>query len=257
MIQRVIKAICDGKTNLDNACHRTYTDDKILYRGAHGDRIETFSNGTCIAPNSCANCNDGFYNDMSGHCSICPKIDHCKHRRCTTVSDNHCEYCDGEIKDKLYWRAYTRHKDSLGNEDLHMKNCIQTCSWRKDSTRCYPGRCDNETAASCECNDGFGGKHCQTITRDTAIAFASIKLRGANPTDDPVETPDDPNDPIPRDTKWTKNVLINQAMLQVTANFKVNMTANPPSKTGDKHFITDFKYGITKGIMKLALIRGS
>ncbi|CAC5394622.1 unnamed protein product [Mytilus coruscus] len=186
---------------------------------------------------------------------LCPRINHCNYRSCTSVSDNHCEYCEGEILDKLYWRAYTRHKDKRGNDDSFMKNCIQACSWRKDSTRCYPGTCINEIAASCNCTEGFGGKHCQTITKDSDIKFAMAKFLSANPTDDPVETPEDPNDPIPRETKWTNQITISHAVLNVTAMFRVNNSAHPPSVTGREHFVTGFKYGINNGVLKLTLER--
>ena len=43
---------------------------------------------------------------------VCPKISHCLHRKCTNIYDNHCEYCDGEIIDKRYWRAYIRRREN-------------------------------------------------------------------------------------------------------------------------------------------------
>lgn len=42
---------------------------------------------------------------------------------------------------------------------------IETCSWRADSTRCYPGTCSNEIATTCKCLDGFGGHHCDQSKR--------------------------------------------------------------------------------------------
>lgn len=37
----------------------------------------------------------------------------------------------------------------------------EACSWRPDSTRCYPGSCSTELSSSCTCSSGFGGIHCQ------------------------------------------------------------------------------------------------
>lgn len=37
----------------------------------------------------------------------------------------------------------------------------EACSWRSDSTRCYPGSCSTELSSSCTCSFGFGGIHCQ------------------------------------------------------------------------------------------------
>ena len=56
--------------------------------------------------------------------SVCPSIAHCNHRRCNSPSDNHCQYCHYEIKDKRYFRGYTRHYDG------QMKQC------RSKYTRC-------------------------------------------------------------------------------------------------------------------------
>jgi hypothetical protein len=39
---------------------------------------------------------------------------------------------------------------------------LEACSWRKDSRRCYPGTCVDETVGSCKCVDGFGGPNCET-----------------------------------------------------------------------------------------------
>lgn len=37
----------------------------------------------------------------------------------------------------------------------------EACSWRSDSTRCYPGECKDELAANCKCSKGFTGRHCE------------------------------------------------------------------------------------------------
>lgn len=71
-----------------------------------------------------------------------------------------------------------------------------------------------------------------------------------------METPIDPNNPIPRETKWTNHIMINRAYLGVTAVFKVNSVPPAPDQTGRNHYITDFKYGVHAGRMKLALLRG-
>lgn len=50
--------------------------------------------------------------------------------------------------------------------------------------------------------------------------------------------------------------MINRAYLEVTAVFKVNDTPPAPDQTGRNHFITEFKYGVLAGKMKLTLVRG-
>lgn len=37
----------------------------------------------------------------------------------------------------------------------------EACSWRSDSTRCYPGECEHELASNCKCSKGFTGRHCE------------------------------------------------------------------------------------------------
>ena len=57
-----VTAICDGKTNLNNACNIHYTDDVIVYRPASLSP-QRDSGGECIKPDACDKCNDGFYVD--------------------------------------------------------------------------------------------------------------------------------------------------------------------------------------------------
>ena len=47
---------------------------------------------------------------------------------------------------------------------------LEACSWRKDSRRCYPGTCANETVGCCKCLDGFGGRHCETSKTRCSVA---------------------------------------------------------------------------------------
>ncbi|VDI52160.1 Hypothetical predicted protein [Mytilus galloprovincialis] len=141
-------AICAGKTNLSGACNIRYYDD---YQKT---RKETFYNsgGKCSSPDICSGCNNGFYSD-GPYCRICGRIDHCNFRKCTTSNNQHCEICEGDIKPNKYWSAYTNHLDNT--------KCQKACSWRTDSTRCYPGTCTNELFSGCVCADNFSGTHCE------------------------------------------------------------------------------------------------
>jgi hypothetical protein len=58
------------------------------------------------------------------------------------------------------------------------------------------------------------------VVTDSTIAYAVATLKSKKPTDDPVEQPRNPNDPIPRDTRWTNQILIEKASLKVEAVFK-------------------------------------
>ncbi|CAG2242937.1 unnamed protein product [Mytilus edulis] len=100
-------AICDGKTDLTGACETIYQK-----KDCQITRTETICNsgGNCSSPDVCSNCKHGFYSD-GPYCRICGTITHCKYTRCTTSSNQHCEWCEGEIFPMRYWRAYIRHLD--------------------------------------------------------------------------------------------------------------------------------------------------
>lgn len=50
--------------------------------------------------------------------------------------------------------------------------------------------------------------------------------------------------------------MITTAYLEVAAVFKVNATPPAPDQNGRNHFVTEFKYGVLAGQMKLTLVRG-
>ena len=59
---------------------------------------------------------DSSYIHILFYFSVCPGITNCNYRKCDSPSDNYCEWCQYEIVDKPYWRAYTRHKDGRKKE---------------------------------------------------------------------------------------------------------------------------------------------
>jgi hypothetical protein len=52
---------------------------------------------------------------------------------------------------------------------FNLLSISEACSWRSDSTRCYPGTCQNELAAKCQCTANFGGTHCHKSMIKTRI----------------------------------------------------------------------------------------
>ncbi|CAG2197001.1 unnamed protein product [Mytilus edulis] len=238
------ETVCYGKTILNDACNEQYYSDVIVYRGGE---TKDRGGGNCSSPENCTNCADGFYSG-SGRCLICPSIPNCNHRRCTSPSDNYCEYCQYEIKDKPFWRGYTRHFDG------EMKKCKKACSWRADSTRCFPGECTNETTETCSCTPGFGGNQCDTITEETDILYAEIKLH--NPSKETVTTPLDPSDTGQQPTRFTNKNDLNTAEIEFHGKFVSSGTPPVHDPSGENHFVTDFNYGIVYGEMKLEYIIG-
>lgn len=50
----------------------------------------------------------------------------------------------------------------MGSHELFFKLIFtEACSWRADSTRCYPGTCADELSANCQCAANFEGTHCE------------------------------------------------------------------------------------------------
>ncbi|XP_052806224.1 uncharacterized protein LOC128235442 [Mya arenaria] len=78
----------------------------VIYKNG---TVVTDSKGTCVAPNTCENCNEGFYpNSEVGKCKACPKIEKCNVHRCTNTEDVTCQFCHHEFNsEKLGWNEYT------------------------------------------------------------------------------------------------------------------------------------------------------
>ncbi|XP_069133969.1 uncharacterized protein [Argopecten irradians] len=243
-------AICNRRINPGSACTQYYSNDYIKYRTGV---VQRHSGGRCTSPEQCSDCNDGFYAN-GGMCDICPAIDHCFHRKCTSTSDNICAYCDGAILEKQYWRAYTSATDNR-------KSCKKACSWRSDSTRCYPGKCSSETADSCVCMQGFTGHHCDEIIDAPTITDQQAVLHDYNgrTVENPADISAAYSSPMP--TVWTNNRLIGWVDAYFTGVFKVDVPVADlpptPSSDGTDHFVTDFQYGIIGGDIKFTLYRGS
>nr|XP_034314147.1 uncharacterized protein LOC105348718 isoform X1 [Crassostrea gigas] len=234
-------AICDTKLNPTGACTLSYTDDKVLKRDGS---VERNSGGSCSSPETCTNCNDGFYGD-GPYCKICPPIDHCNHRRCSSTSDNICVFCDGEVAEKEYYRAYTPIPSGK-------TKCEQACSWRSDSTRCFPGTCTDGLASKCQCSAGFTGHHCEQIITEASIMENECKLE--DPSGSILANPADLNEAPPQPIRWTNNVIWERAVTKWDALFQ--LPAAPPDLTGLDHYVTDYRFGIKFATTKLRQVRG-
>ncbi|XP_069132408.1 uncharacterized protein [Argopecten irradians] len=227
-------AICARRVD-PNACS-IYHTEYVEYRT--GVR-EHNSGGSCLSPEVCGNCNDGFYGN-GPNCAICPKIANCKHQRCTTVSDVRCMFCDGEVIDTPGWRAYTRHVDDT-------VSCKQTCSWRSNSRHCYPGTCDGEVVENCRCHPGFIGTHCETVMDDPSVLSNQLILTFQNEN---KKCPDDPNLTHTPETVWTNIKELNHTHAYFTAKNVIQGSVPTPYA-----FITNFKYGIIAGTIDIQLVR--
>ncbi|XP_067663316.1 uncharacterized protein [Haliotis asinina] len=171
---------------------------------------------------------------------MCSAISNCDLETCTTGSDQVCSRCDGVVLDQAGHRAYLA--------SYNRRSCKQTCSWRGDSTRCYPGTCRNEYASNCACSSGFTGKHCQTITMKPTIHFNLLRLTASN--GDTTEAPPDINSGPSQSTSWSNIKFPSRMYYKFTGKYKMI----PPSRHA---FIEDFRVGIVGGSTIFKLKRGA
>ncbi|XP_067684738.1 uncharacterized protein [Haliotis asinina] len=218
-------AICDNAINPTGACNIDYTTSHIIYSDG---KTQYSSGGTCSLPEICINCNDGFYASPN-RCRMCSAISNCDLEDCTSPSDQVCSRCEGVYRELAGERAYTVTTDK--------KSCIQACSWRSDSTRCYPGECADEYARNCICTTEFSGNHCEKIGTYPSIMYNTLTVTG--PGLDKVEAPDNPNEGAPQEESWTN--INDTRTIYYKFETKFIMTATPPPRQA---YVEGFAVGI-------------
>ncbi|XP_046562886.1 uncharacterized protein LOC124271770 [Haliotis rubra] len=227
--------VCDNQIQ-SAACNIEYRTSHIVYSNG---RTQYKSGGSCTSPRICANCNEGFY-PSNERCRMCSAISNCDLETCTSSSNQVCSRCDGVVLGQAGHMAYVASSDN--------RSCIQACSWRSDSTRCYPGTCRNEYASNCACSSGFTGKHCQTITTKPTIHFNRLRLTTSN--GDTAEAPPDINSGPSQSTSWSNINSPSRMYYKFTGEYKMV----PPSRHA---FIEDFRVGIVSGSSTFKLKRGA
>ncbi|KAK7500608.1 hypothetical protein BaRGS_00008183, partial [Batillaria attramentaria] len=224
-------AICDGKTNLNDACNDYISNSHIIYAGG---AVQHYPEGSCSSPDSCTCTKDGFYSAGST-CRMCSAISNCNIERCTTSSDQTCAVCEGVVQDRKGYRAYMVSSDR--------RACNQACSWRSDSTRCYPGTCSSEVSSSCACSTGFTGRHCQTITTKSDIIYNEIQLTSSDGSK--VVAPLVPTSgPSSTQLAWTNIVSPSSLFYKLEAQFK-------PTIPTPHEYVTEAKLGVTGGTVAM------
>ncbi|XP_061176006.1 uncharacterized protein LOC133184957 [Saccostrea echinata] len=221
--QRCSYAICDGKTTLTGACNQA----QMIPTKIGLQRIE--SGGQCNSPNNCINCNEYYYND-GPRCSACPSIQNCAEMHCQeTAASTICANCEGEVMDHPYYRAYVKSDDQ--------KQCQQACSWRPDSTRCFPGHCDRELADRCNCTKGFTGRHCEQMTEYADILENLFKLKHNHHV---LTNPSHSVNPGPHPVVWSN--YKDWTLVETVWNAKYVIKER--LHIDENHYIRQFVYGI-------------
>ncbi|CAC5360418.1 unnamed protein product [Mytilus coruscus] len=232
-----ILALCDGKTNVNGACNINYGYDYQKTRAGYFYS----SGGSCTSPDTCTSCNTGFFSD-GPYCRICAKIDHCNHRVCTSITNHQCEWCEGELQPNPYYRAYTQHLDRT--------KCQKACSWRTDSTRCFPGVCTDELASKCVCATNFGGTHCENINDAPAILWNYCEF-----------TDTGGHNKLKNDPNWIQDdhpIIWTNFVAYTRIKFEINAKYFQPVVTIDAtHYVKDFRIGIIEEKVTLSYYKGS
>jgi len=96
-----------------------------------------------------------------------------------------------------------------------------------------------------------------SVTEETSILYAEIKLH--SDTNQIITTPIDPNidpnNPGIEPTRWTNNRNFEEAEFEFHAKYTASGKPPDPDPSGDKHYITDFRHGIIRGLVKVDYIR--
>ncbi|ESO88616.1 hypothetical protein LOTGIDRAFT_234474 [Lottia gigantea] len=175
-------------------------------------------------------CNDDNGNG-GGNSEVCLTISNCDERDCAIKSDPKCQKCDGSVADIPGHRAYLISADK--------RLCKKACSWRPDSSRCYPGTCKDELFSNCDCSDGFTGNHCEKITTIPNILYNQVTLTADN--NESVDAPGDFGAGSPQPITWTN--------IMKPANLYYCFQSNyyKPNTIPIQPFVVDYKVGIIDG----------
>ncbi|XP_061177042.1 uncharacterized protein LOC133185758 [Saccostrea echinata] len=223
----VYEAICNGRTTAQGACN----EGSLISKRSGSAQIweYMYPAGNCISPNRCSCSNNYFYGSGS-KCIACPTITNCIEMHCSdSAASTICASCEGVVMDKPYYRAYVSSDDK--------KQCRKACSWRNDSTRCYPGYCDGELAENCNCAKGFTGRHCEQMTEYADILQNLFKLKDNHHV---LTTPSHSVDPGPHPVVWTNYKDWNLAETKWDAKYLLKERPH----SDEDHYIKAFVYGI-------------
>ncbi|XP_025086754.1 uncharacterized protein LOC112559633 [Pomacea canaliculata] len=231
-------ALCNGLTNLNGACKARIDNSHIIY--ADGT-IQYYPEGSCDSPNSCTCTKAGFYSG-GPICLMCTAISNCNLETCTTSTNQICSRCEGTVQEQVGCRAYVPSSDR--------RACNQACSWRSDSTRCFPGSCSTELSSSCTCSSGFGGIHCQNIVSKADIVYNELKLTAVDGSiaTAPLDINGGPS--AAQNEVWTNIVTPANIFYRWDGQFH-------PTLPSYHAYIPDAKIGVTGGKTQLILNRGT
>ncbi|XP_066275498.1 uncharacterized protein [Branchiostoma lanceolatum] len=182
----------------------------------------------------------------SATCNACRSIANCeRYTQCTGPSDSRCTKC-----------RYDRGSAKAFQLSTDGTSCSQLCSWRPDSTFCYPGRCADNTPSSCTCAPGFGGNNCLNIDTSPVMHFCLGRLkRMVNGTErDTVEAPC--TDYTRSATVWTNVGIDSTNQLQFEADWEASFQGPNATDWPRQYYIEDHRIGVISSSVNWCLDRG-
>ncbi|XP_041351012.1 uncharacterized protein LOC121369995 [Gigantopelta aegis] len=195
------------------------------------------SGGKCTRPNTCKNCNQGFFSAPGrGFCDMCTQINNCKVEDCSSKTDERCFRCYDVHTDVIGKRAYFK---TYGG-----RQCLKACSWRSDSTRCYPGICTGDgLVENCVCATGYYGVHCEKISDKPNLYDELFTVADTNHT---TETPVHNSGET---TSWSNIESPSNISYMFSSDFQKGGVTSLA-------YITGSKIGIIRGNITFKLKRG-
>ncbi|XP_041351011.1 uncharacterized protein LOC121369994 [Gigantopelta aegis] len=168
--------------------------------------------------------------------AVCTQINNCKVEDCSSKTDEKCFQCYDVHTDVIGKRAYFK---TYGGAQ-----CLKACSWRSDSTRCYPGTCTGDgLVENCVCATGFYGYHCEKISDkpnlyDELFTVADTKYVTETPVHNSGET-----------TSWSNIESPSIISYKFSSDFQKGGVTSLA-------YITGSKIGIIRGKITFKLKRG-
>ncbi|XP_067680773.1 uncharacterized protein [Haliotis asinina] len=221
----------------------SYTREKTIRVKSECSSIGYCRSQRCVTCAECLSSDSRYFHALSSskrQCYRCQHIENCHIEECPCNGCQVCSRCEGVVMEEAGKRAYAISADR--------KYCRKACSWRPDSTWCYPGVCQEELASNCICSPGFSGPNCQNIDTPPLISWNRIVVHGEG--NEAAEAPVDPNNSETQEDSWTNLKNIHD----ISYDFHTSFIPSGLQQSR-LHFIDGYKVGIVHGNVTLILFR--
>ncbi|XP_035696684.1 uncharacterized protein LOC118430082 [Branchiostoma floridae] len=182
-----------------------------------------------------------------GNTFACQSIVNCEsYAPCSGQMVSRCTRC-------IYYRGGDKKAYRLSADG---RSCTKLCSWRPDSTFCYPGRCADGTPSSCTCAPRFAGNNCLTISAPPVMYYCMGKLkRMVNGLEKgTIEAPC--TDSMTSPSIWTNIGSSINSQLQFEAEWETSFQGPSATDWPRHYYIDDHGIGVISASVDWWLQRG-